>query len=69
MTTQELHRAVARRTGETPGRIARQGFQLIAERQAARPDFQSDPEAYGVDWDARPRGVDVFPPLRKRPAV
>ena len=65
MTTTELNRAVARRTGETPDRIARHGFQLMGDR----PDFQDDPESYAVDWDARPRGVDFSPPLSKRPAV
>ena len=66
MTTTELNRAVARRTGETPDRIARHGFQIVGP---PRPPVELDPEAYCVDWDAVSYGDDVFPPTSKRPAV
>ena len=78
MTTTELHRAVARRTGETPDRIARHGFQLIgfgdfkSHRDA---DPQSDPEAFCIDWDAADAArlvgcrINPFPPPSKRTAT
>jgi len=47
MTSQELHRAVARATGEDPELIARRGFSLVDEEPAA------DDELLGrfLDWD------------------
>ena len=78
MTTTELHRAVAHRTGETPSCIARRGFQLVGverafgdERADLERDPQRDPESFCIDWDAVAcsRRVDPFPPLSKRPAT
>ena len=75
MTTTELNRAVARRTGETPDRIARHGFQLIGEGGRYPADPQADPESFCVDWDAADAAryadchVDPFPPLSKRTAI
>ena len=66
MTTTELNRAVARRTGETPDRIARHGFQLVGDE---RPSLDVDPEAYCVDWDRIAHGTDFTPPPCKRPAL
>ena len=74
MTTTELHRAVARRTGETPDRIARHGFQ-IAGPAGDRPSYDDDPESYVIDWDAAEAArlascrVDPFPPPSKRTAT
>ena len=79
MTTTELNRAVAHRTGETPDRIARHGFQLIGEggRSSIDPqsDPQADPESFCIDWDAADATryadchIDPFPPLSKRTAI
>ena len=76
MTTTELHRAVACRTGETPDRIARYGFQIASpSRLGEDADPQSDPESFCIDWDAADAArlagcrVDPFPPPSKRTAT
>ena len=68
MTTTELNRAVAHRTGETPDRIARHGFHIDRPN---RLSYDADPEAYVIDWDAadQAHGVDPFPPPTKRTAT
>ena len=70
MTTTELNRAVARRTGETPDRIARTGFQLIDPGQT-EADPQRDPEAFCVDWDVAEASGRIcpFPPPSRRTAT
>ena len=76
MTTTELHLAVARRTGETPDRIARHGFQIASRSRLDEvADPQSDPESFCIDWDAAEAArlagcrVDPFPPPSKRTAT
>ena len=72
MTTTELNRAVARRTGETPDRIARHGFQILPTN---RPSYDDDPESYIVDWDAADVArhldcrINPFPPPSRRTAT
>lgn len=61
MTTTELHRQVARRTGETPSTIADRGFQFVSADWSSRCDA-CDPEDRTIDWDALPaRHEDLFP--------
>ena len=76
MTSTELHRAVARCTGESPDRIARHGFQLIGSAGGRHhADPQSDPEAFCIDWDAADAArlvgcrINPFPPPSKRTAT
>ena len=70
MTTRDIHLAVSQATGETIASIARRGF-TIDVHPPPRPDYDDDPEAYYVDWDAAEAtrqstcGVDPFPPRRR----
>jgi len=66
MTQHELHRAVARVTGEDLSTIASMGFQPLRRRP-----FEADPESYTTDWDEleQERNVPLYPPRHRSHAA